>query len=111
MPSISCGEPISRRRWRSSPRSKATTAAPSRTSVIAVHAPMQPSAPVTSHRSSDIVVDGDDLRVELHRRAALLVRAEAGALDPTEGDVDVRAGRLRVDVQDARLELVDEALR
>ena len=74
-----------------------------------VHAPMQPRAPVTNQRVN-IVVDGHDLGVELHRRAALLVRAVAGALDPAERDVDVCAGGLRVDVQDPGLELVDEPL-
>ena len=47
---------------------------------------------------------------ELERRAALLVRAEARSLDPAERDVDVRARGLRVDVEDARLQLLGEAL-
>src|SRR5712692_11309256 len=57
-----------------------------------------------------ILVDGDDLRVELERAPPLLVRAEAGALDPAEGHVHLGACGLRVDVQDSSLELVHEAL-
>ena len=73
--------------------------APSSASTLHVQAPRQPSAPVTRNRSatSDVLVDRDDLGVELDRSAALLVRAEARALDPAERDVDVGAGRLRVD--------------
>ena len=58
-----------------------------------------------------VLVDGHDLGVELARRAALLVRAEARALDAAEGHVDVGAGGLGVDVEDARLGLLDELLR
>src|SRR5205807_7403963 len=71
---------------------------------------MQPSAPVTSQRSSDISVDRDLFGVELDRRPALLVRAVAGALRPAERHVHVRPGGLRVDVQNPGLELLDAAL-
>src|SRR5206468_3620191 len=111
---LSCsGLMISSRRRGSEPRSKATTGTRSSTSVRTVHAPMQPSAPVTRKRSlmrpSCVLVDGDDLRVELERGATLLVGPEAGPLDPAERDVHIRAGGLRVHVQDPSLELVDEA--
>ena len=50
---------------------------------------------------SDILVDGDLLGVELDRRASLLVRPVPGCLGSAERNVDVRAGGLRVDVDDA----------
>ena len=60
---------------------------------------------------SRIDVDRDRLGVELDRRAALLVRAEAARLDPAERHVHLGAGGLRVDVEQARLRLVLEARR
>src|SRR5438876_173879 len=60
---------------------------------------------------SGVDVDGHDVRVELQRGAALLVRAEAAALDPAEGHVHLRAGGLRVHVDQPRLRLVLEARR
>src|SRR5437016_16969 len=71
---------------------------------------MHPSAPVTSQRSSDIPIDRDFFGVELDRRGALLVRAVTGGLRAAERYVHVGPGGLRVDVQDARLELRDAAL-
>src|SRR5690348_4837615 len=62
------------------------------------------TCPARSH----VLVDGHDLGVELHRCAALLVRAEAGALDAAEGDMDVRAGCLAVDADDPGLDLLGE---
>src|SRR3954447_17657118 len=106
----SSGVMISSRRWWLVPRSKAVTCAPSRTSVLHVQAPMQPHAPVTRKRSG-ILVDGHLVGVELQCRASLLVRAEAGPLDAAERNVHVGTGGLRVDVEDARLELVHEPLR
>ena len=97
-------------RWRRSgccsrtTRSRATSSCPA-TGRPAGGAPAAPPA-----RASGVLVDGHDLGVELARGAALLVRAEARALDAAERDVDVGARGLRVDVEDARLELVDEAL-
>src|SRR5512132_705616 len=67
-----------------------------------------PGIAATALRS--VLIDGHDLGVELARRAALLVRAEPRALGPAERDVDVGAGRLRVDVHDAGLDLAHEAL-
>src|SRR6266511_3258455 len=70
------------------------------------------TAPWTSvATASGIVVDGDDVGVELHRGASLLVRSEAGALRAAERHMHLRTGRLRVDVQDARAEPGDETLR
>src|SRR6266542_6449805 len=87
------------------------TGVPWRASDTQVKAPMQPSAPVTRKDSSDILVDGDDLRVKLEPGPALLVRAEARALDPAEGHVHVRAGRLPVDPDDPGLDLFREGAR
>src|SRR5262249_55792 len=74
------GGMINRSRPVSSPRSYATTRSPSSSRVLIVHAPMQPSAPVTSQRSSGkrgVLVHRDELCVELDRGAALLVRPPA----------------------------------
>src|SRR3954453_19752157 len=65
-----------------------------------------PSAP-----SLRVDIDGDDIGVEVDRGLPLLVRAEAAALDATEGDVHLRACRLRVDVENPRLRLALEAQR
>src|SRR5882724_3326788 len=86
--------------------------APSSSRALIVQAPRQPSAPVTRTRSGKrrVLVDRYGLRVELDRRAPLLVRAPAGALDAAEGHVHVRAGGLRVDVDDPRANLARKAL-
>ena len=52
-PESSSGDMIRASRRGSVPRSNATTGTPSRTSWRTVHAPMQPSAPVTKKRSAD----------------------------------------------------------
>ena len=99
-----------------SPRSKPTTSSPSSSDACAAQAPRQPRTPVTRTRSPStprergVLVHGDGLRVELDRCPALLVRPPAGALDAAERHVHVRAGRLRVDVQDPRLQLLCEAV-
>ena len=59
--------------------------------------------PLASHLGSDVDVDRDLVRIELHRGASLLVRAETAALDPAEGHVHVGARRLRVHVQEPGL--------
>src|SRR5438093_4832524 len=94
------------------PTSRPTTGSPSSSSALIVQAPMQPLAPVTKTASAKrrVLVDGDLLRVELHRRPPLLVRAPAGALDAAERHVHVGAGGLRVHVQDPGLQLLREAL-
>ena len=60
---------------------------------------------------SGIDVDRDRLGVELDRRAALLVRAEAARLDAAERHVHLGARGLRVDVEQPRLRLVLEPRR
>lgn len=48
-----------------------------------------------------VVIDGHDVRVELDRGAALLMRAEPRGFHPAEGHVHLRPGGLRVHMQDA----------
>src|ERR671923_305667 len=67
----SSGSRTSSSRWRSSPRSNATMSPPSASTVFALQAPMQPSAPVMRKRS-DVLVDSHDLGVELERTQNVL---------------------------------------
>ena len=57
-PASSSSDMIRRSRRASVPRSNAVTSAPSRTSARTVHAPIQPSAPVTRKRSLAVVMRG-----------------------------------------------------
>src|SRR5207245_1835915 len=67
--------------------------------------------PLRAHaaRRHAVLVHPDQLRVELQRRAALLVGAEPPALDASERNVHVGARRLPVDPHDAGLDLPGEA--
>ena len=57
-PASSSSDMMRRSRRASLPRSNAVTSAPSRTSARTVHAPIQPSAPVTRKRSLAVVMRG-----------------------------------------------------
>src|SRR5689334_10147917 len=59
--------------------------------------------------SSEVDIDGLDLREELHGVAPLLVRPHPGGLDAAEGEVDLAAQRRLVDVRDADVHPVGEA--